>query len=303
MKTILRLSLFLALVGCGESAPPVVAPTTPPVENGASAVTVERVAVTHLETEPQAAPPPPAPPPVQVVSIENSPISGPNPELRITSPHDGARVRAEPVQLHAILRNWSLAPDPGNHVHVIVDNEPYIAVRDLSQPIDLSRLVRENLHHDLAPGSHVVRMFPSRPTHESVKTPGAFVATTFFLGTPTPGFSFNAAAPLLTFSRPKGCNVAGTRVLLDFYLANVAHLAADGFRVRYTIDGTITGDITSWTPHFIENLPEGSHTVRLQLIGANGEPVPGMFNDTTRTITVAASCTAPGAPADPHAGH
>lgn len=59
--------------------------------------------------------------------------------------------------------------------------------------------------------------------------------------------------------------------------------------MRYAIDGR-GGDITAWAPHWIENLPSGEHTVRLTLVDAQGEPVPGPFNDTTRTITVAESC-------------
>ncbi len=85
-------------------------------------------------------------------------------------------------------------------------------------------------------------------------------------------------------------------MLLDFYLDNV-DLAPDGHKVRYTIDD-VSGEITSWTPHYIENLPVGEHQIRLTLIGPDGEPVPGLFNDTTRTFSVAESCE-PAAPAAP----
>ena len=76
--------------------------------------------------------------------------------------------------------------------------------------------------------------------------------------------------------------------LLDFFVTN-AQLAPDGHRVRWTLDGQ-TGEITSWVPHFIDNLAEGEHSLQLQLVGADGQPVAGPFNDTTRTFTVAASC-------------
>src|SRR5262249_13528691 len=159
-------------------------------------------------------------------------------------------IASGPVNVRVTLRNWVLAADPGNHVHFIVDNEPYIAVRDVSHPVDLAALVHDNLGHDLAPGTHVLRIFPSRGQHESVKDAHAFASVTFVYGQPTAGFTFDAHAPLLTYSRPKGCNVSGSRVLLDFFLTNVPALAADGTRVHYTIDGSTSGDIVVWQPHF-----------------------------------------------------
>lgn len=240
-------------------------------------------------SEAEAAEEPPAPP-VRVVVGERMPLEGPEPSLRITAPRNGQRIARGPVTLRITLRNWELEPEPGRHVHVIVDDEPYIAVRDVSRPIDLNRLVQEHLGKELTPGTHVLRVFPSRGHHESVKRPGAFAVTVFHLGQPTEGFSFDPNAPLLTYSRPKDCNPAGERVLLDFFVSNV-ELSPEGARVRYDIDqGALTGEIASWDPHWIEGLPPGEHTIRLTLIDAEGNPIPGPFNDTTRTIQVAESC-------------
>ncbi len=229
----------------------------------------------------------PSPAPVRLVAGESEPIEGTTPALRITAPRNGQRIASGNVSLRISLRNWQLQPEPGRHVHVIVDNEPYIAVRDVSAAINLNELVQENLGHELAQGTHVVRVFPSRGHHESVKSAGAFATVTFTYGTPTEGFSFDPAAPLLTFSRPKGCNPAGERVLLDFFLTNVD--LASGMRVHYQID-RLQGDITEWVPHWIENLRAGEHSIRLTLQDANGQAVPGLFNDTQRTFTVAQSC-------------
>jgi hypothetical protein len=228
--------------------------------------------------------------PVRVVAGESEPIEGTTPTLRIQSPRNGQRIASGDVMLRLQLRHWELSPDPGSHVHVIVDNEPYIAVRDVSQPLNLSQLVHDNLGHDLAPGTHVVRAFPSRGHHESVKTPGAFAMVVFTLGQPTEGFSFDPNAPLLTYSRPKGCYPAGQRVLLDFYLTNT-EISESGNHVHYVLDhGGLEGDITEWTPHWIENLPAMEHTIELSLVDAQGQPIAGPFNDTTRTIRVAESC-------------
>lgn len=252
---------------------------------GLPEVTAEGEGETTAEGEEE----PPAPP-VRVIEGERSPIEGAAPALRITAPRNGQRIARGDVTLRLALRNWELAPEPGQHVHVIVDNEPYIAVRDVSAPLNLSELVQQHLGHALAEGTHVVRVFPSRGHHESVKREGAFDTVVFHYGQPTDGFRFDPEAPLLTYSRPKGCYPAGERVLLDFFLAN-AELAADGTRVHYDIDhGGLSGDIASWAPHWIENLPAGEHTLQLTLVNAEGEAVPGPFNDTTRTIRVADRC-------------
>jgi hypothetical protein len=230
------------------------------------------------------------PAPIRVVAGQSEPIEGPIPTLRLLAPRNGQRIASGDVNVRIQLRGWELQPEPGRHVHVIVDDEPYIAVRDVSRPLSLNELVQENLGHPLSEGTHVLRVFPSRGHHESVKSAGAFAMLVFHYGRPTEGFAFDPRAPLLTYSRPKGCYTTGERILLDFFVSNV-ELSAEGTRVRYEIDGgAVSGHITEWVPHWIENLPEGEHAVRLTLVSAQGEPVPGPFNDTTRTIRVAESC-------------
>ncbi len=226
--------------------------------------------------------------PATIVVGESTPIEGATPTLRITAPRNGATIRTGNVSVRVNLANWELASPQGPHVHLILDNEPYIAIRNTGAPIDLNAVVQENLGHELSEGTHVLRMFPSRGHHESVKDAGAFATVTFHYRSATPDFSFDASAPLLTYSRPKGCNVAGERVLLDFFVTNTT-LAADGSRIRWTLDGR-SGEITRWAPHYIENLSEGSHEIRLELLGADGTAIAGPFNDTTRTFTVADTC-------------
>jgi hypothetical protein len=229
----------------------------------------------------------PPPPPVVVLG-ETTPIEGTTPRLTVVAPRNGATVRTGNVTVRLRLSDWPLSAPTGPHVHLILDDEPYIAVRDVSAPIDLDALVQANLGHELAEGSHVLRFFPSRGPHESVKDAGAFVVVTFHYRRATEGFSFDASAPLLTYSRPKGCNVLGERVLIDFFVTNTT-LAPDGARVHWTLDGR-SGDITQWLPHWIENLGAGEHSLRLQLVGPDGSPIAGPFNDTTRTFTVAETC-------------
>lgn len=261
-----------------------VAQVEPPEAEAEAGEKTEKYEQTAAEGQPEAASPRA---PIQVVAAERTPIEGPTPRMNITSPKHDTGYRGD-VKLHILLKNWELSPE-GKHVHVIVDNEPYIAVRDVSGNIDLNKLVEENLGHELEPGTHVVRAFPSRAHHESVKESSPFDVAVFHYKEKDEDFELDEGAPLLTYSRPKGCNEAGERVLLDFYLANT-ELSEDGTRVRYTVDGETTGEITQWTPHYIENLPLGEHEVALQLIDAEGELIDGPFNATTRTISVEKSC-------------
>lgn len=231
----------------------------------------------------------PAQPPQMVVEGEHTPLEGGVPTLRITAPRANQVIRSGPVQVRVALAGWELEMPQGRHLHLIVDDEPYIAIRSVSAPIDLEAVMQQNLGHGLAEGTHVIRMFPSRAHHESVKHQEAFATVVFHRGSRTDGFAFDPTAPLLTYSRPKGCNPLGERVLVDFFVTN-AELAEGGTRVRWTLDGAQTGEITSWVPHHLENLVEGDHTLQLTLLGADGAAVPGMFNDTTRTFSVAAAC-------------
>jgi hypothetical protein len=272
-KTLISVLATVAF-GCGGSGgePP---PEYPPVEEP------EAIGVAPEPTPEPTPDPTPPPPAVTVVAGEHTPIEGEPPSLRILAPRNDQLIRRGPVKLRVQLRSWPLAADPGNHVHVILDNEPYIAVRDVSAPIDLNALVQENLQHELAPGSHVVRVFPSRAHHESVKLPGAFAMVTFHVGERTEGFELDASAPLLTYSRPKGCYPAGERILLDYFLTN----AGEGMTVQYSVAGA-SGALGEWVPYWIENLAEGQHDVTLRLVDGDGQPVAGPFNDTTRSIRV-----------------
>jgi hypothetical protein len=260
----------------GEQQPP---PEYPLLEEPEPEVAAEEV------PEPEPEPPEPPPPPVRVVAGERTPIEGKAPTLRIQRPNKNQVIRRGDVQVQVRVTNWPLEADPGQHLHLIVDNEPYMAIRDIRKPLNLNELMKEHLDQELEEGTHLIRMFPSRAAHESVKEDRPFASVVFHYRKKSDDWAFDPKAPLLTYSRPKGCNPAGKRILLDFYLTNVDELSAEGHQVRYTI-GDVTGVITEWVPHYIENLPEGEHEVRLQLVDAEGEVVEGPFNDTTRTIQI-----------------
>ncbi len=251
-----------------------------------------------------AAPSAPAMGPVAIVAGTRREVPTPTPTVRVTAPRNGSTVRENRVELRLDVRNWRTVTDASDrrHVHVVLDNDPYIRVDDPSRPVVLENLTE---------GTHVARVFAGWETHESVKTPGAFAMVVFHVGRPTAPVTFDPRAPMLVYSRPKGTMTGRDcdHLLLDFYLVNVAaaDMGAAGVRVRPTIDGRAYDPLTVWQPYFIDNLPDGEHTVVLELLGRDGSVVPGPFNRAERTITLnrraAPPAAAPVAPADPHAGH
>ena len=278
--SLLATSLLATSCGGGAAEPP----EYPVAEAVAPPPVVEEQSLPATE------PAPPPPPAFTIRPAERTPIEGTAPTLSIKAPRQGQLLRAKNVKVRLSLKNWDLAPAPGKHVHVIVDNEPYIAIRDARKPLNLTELVLENLGHELAPGTHVLRLFPSRHNHESAKVGAPLASVVFHYKKKSEGWAFDTSAPLLTYSRPKGCNPSGTPVLVDFYLTNVDALSDEGYRVRYTIDGE-SGFLTDWVPHFVEGLADGEHTIQLQLVDAAGALVAGPFNDTTRTFTIADACS------------
>ncbi len=164
----------------------------------------------------------------------------------------------------------------GQHIHNIVDNQPYTAHYEtkFSKPV--------------AEGHHVVLSFLSRSYHESLKHRGAYDLRVVTLGNPPAQPDFNAKAPHLFYSRPKDTYTGPAetqRVMLDFYLVNTT-LEPGGNNVRATINGT-EFLLDRWLPYIMEGLPVGQNTVKLELVDPSGALIPGPFNSVTRTFTVA----------------
>src|SRR2546423_11487146 len=100
------------------------------------------------------------------------------PTLKVVSPANNATISGSTVEvklnLSGDLKGYMPHKDPatgkGNHIHVILDNQPYEAYYALGQPFEL---------RNVAEGKHTLRVFPSRPWHESYKNDGAFQIVTF----------------------------------------------------------------------------------------------------------------------------
>ena len=100
------------------------------------------------------------------------------PTLQIVSPAKNAVINGSTVKVKLVLsgdlKGYVPHKDPatgkGNHIHVILDNQPYEAYYEINQPFELRNLTE---------GKHTLRVFPSRPWHESYKNGGAFQIVEF----------------------------------------------------------------------------------------------------------------------------
>ena len=134
-------------------------------------------------------------------------------------------------------------------------------------------------------GNYVVLAFLSRSYHESVKSPDAYYVENLTVGDVEPDEA-DLSAEHLFYSRPKGTYTGedAEKVMLDFYLVNTT-ISADGNKVRATINGE-EFLITEWAPYYIEGLPMGEATIKLELLDADGNLIEGPFNSVERNVTL-----------------
>ncbi len=206
------------------------------------------------------------------------------PQVTIVSPEVDEVFQNDQVEVRLQIRDLPIFKSSelelGPHLHVIVDNQPYIAVYDLSKPLILP---------DLEPGTHTLRVFAARPWHESFKNAGAYAQTTFHIFTKTQNNNPDPALPLLTYSRPKG-TYGAEPILLDFYLTNAPlRLAATennlaNWRIRCTINGQ-SFVLDSWQSIYLTGFKPGKNWIKLEFIDSQGNFVKNVFNNTARTIT------------------
>jgi hypothetical protein len=100
--------------------------------------------------------------PPNVIQALRPSLEGYQPQVSILSPQVDEILQDNIVKVRLQVKDLPIFKDPqwqlGPHLHLILDNQPYIAVYDVNQPVVLS---------DLSPGTHTLRVFASRPWHES----------------------------------------------------------------------------------------------------------------------------------------
>jgi len=248
-----------------------------------------------------------------------------SPAIKIVSPAKDATINGSTVEvkldLSGDLKGYLPHKDPatgkGNHIHVILDNQPYEAYYELGQPFEL---------RNVSAGKHTLRVFPSRPWHESYKNDAAFQMVTFTVKgggdatkptttnsgqtmaspaanasatparegkdyAPSQAGNIDPAKPLLTYSRPKGeyKGEDADPIMIDFWLLNGTLQSNGGdYRVRYSVDGGEARFIDTWNPIWLSGWTSGKHSIKVELVDKSGNLVDnGGYNSTTREITVA----------------
>src|ERR1700730_15266448 len=155
-------ALLLILAGCQQSTDDA---------NTTATTSVTPVAVQNLTVVPR---------PQKIVDMMKASAEQDTakPTLKIAVPAKNATINGSTVEvkleLSGDLKGYMPHKDPatgkGNHIHVILDNQPYEAYYDINQPFELRNVTE---------GKHTLRAFPSRPWHESYKNEGAFQMVEF----------------------------------------------------------------------------------------------------------------------------
>ena len=158
----------------------------------------------------------------------------------------------------------------GQHLHLIVDSEPYIAKYTAS------------FDHEIPDGEHYILSFLSRSYHESLKTSAAHKAVKATVKNKSIEKTEGIQGPMLFYSRPKGLYTGDDKkkVMLDFYLVN-SDLGG------YMVEADINGEkhmIDVWQPYYIEGLPDGDNTIKLSLLDKQGQLVNVPLNPVSRTF-------------------
>jgi hypothetical protein len=223
---------------------------------------------------------------IKLIPVTDSPLF-PEASLKLIEPASQSTQDTGKVRFQYELKNYKLTDQTsdakdkhcsnsaqGQHIHLILNNEPYIAKYETDFTVNLKE------------GNYTALSFLSRSYHESLKHKSAYTLSQFAVGSPATANSVDLLKPLLFYSRPKGEYVGADtkKVLLDFYLVN-CELSPKGYKVKATINGT-EFMLTSWKAFAMVGLPMGENTIQLELLDKDNKRVETAFNPVTRKITL-----------------
>lgn len=233
--------------------------------------------------------------PVTIEPIASSP-EFPDAQLSIASVKGTAQGDSTKVAFAFTVKNFELKgqtpdaeskncnnSDKGQHIHFILDNNPYTALYEPKHEITVAKNTE-----------HYLMCFLSRSYHESIKTKGAAVLYHFRIDDQGKLVKLDEPkTPMLFYSRPKGdyLDKDTANLLLDFYVWNAA-LGMD-YKVKAMVSNSSNAQqkeivIDNWQPMFIRNLGTGKASVSISLVDKEGNTVESPMNNITRNIQLAA---------------
>ena len=220
----------------------------------------------------------------QIIQELASQLDRYNPHVRIVSPNQEQVFSQSNIDVQLEVEDLPIFRDNksklGNHLNLILDNEPPKQIYNATEPV-----VLENL----TPGTHTLRAIASRPWGESYKNEGAYAQTTFSVLTETNDNRPDRNLPLLTYNNPTG-TYGAEPILLDFYLTNAPlHSVAknDSNLSDWRIKTTVNGDsflLENWQPVYLTGLNKGENWIQLELIDEAGNNIENTYNNTVRVI-------------------
>ena len=206
------------------------------------------------------------------------------PQVQIISPKAEQVLNQTDITVELQVQDLPIFQDDklelGNHLDLILDNEPSRPIFNLEEPIILE---------SLTPGTHTIRVFATRPWGESFKNDGAYAQTTFSVLTETNDNRPDPNLPLLTYNNPTG-SYGAEPLMLDFYLTNAPlHAVAQNnpelqdWRIRATVNGT-SFILENWQSIYLTGFNKGKNWIQLELIDQAGNNIENTFNNTVRVI-------------------
>ncbi len=220
----------------------------------------------------------------KIIKELNKQLEQYNPQVKIIAPQPKQIINQTNVSIQLQVDDLPLFQDDqlklGNHLNLILDNEPARPIYNLDKSIILE---------NLTPGTHSLRVFAVRPWGESFKNDGAYAQTTFSVLTETNNNQPDPNLPLLTYSHPTG-TLGAEPMMLDFYLTNAPlHAIAKNnprlkdWRIKATINGT-SFLLENWQPVYLTGFNKGENWIQLELIDEEGNSIENTFNNTVRVI-------------------
>ncbi|MEM8637599.1 MAG: hypothetical protein AAGG51_02095 [Cyanobacteria bacterium P01_G01_bin.54] len=222
------------------------------------------------------------------------------PQVKIVTPRPNTVLDAPRVEVSLAVQDLPVFKDTelelGPHLQIILDNQPPVSVYSLADPIILE---------DVAAGTHLLRVFAVTPWGESFKNEGAYAQTQFSVLTGDRNHQPNPNLPLLTYNSPQG-RYSAQPLLLDFFLSNAplrwvepsavksdsAAAINTDWRIRVTVNDQ-SFLLDDWQSLYLEGFKPGLNWVKLEFLGATGQPIDNVFNNTVRIVDYQPDQTTP----------